>query len=67
MRARPGALAAFYFAMGILFTVIAVNSGSEGIWNFPTIVLMLIATFDFAVAIRMFRFGLKLKKSAQKK
>ncbi|MTH55571.1 DUF4305 domain-containing protein [Bacillus mangrovi] len=66
MKARPGTLAVFYLAMGALFTSLAINSSSDGMWNFLTVVMMVIATFDFAVAIRMFRFSLK-QRSAQKK
>ncbi|MBS2967481.1 MULTISPECIES: YdiK family protein [Metabacillus] len=67
MRARPGALAIFYLAMGALFTYLAINSAAEGLWTFPTIIMMLIATFDFAVALRMLRFGRKLKRNTEKK
>ncbi|MGD6818315.1 YdiK family protein [Metabacillus sp. 84] len=67
MKARPWALALFYLAMGILFTYLAINSASNGLYSFSTVILMIIATFDFAVAIRMFLFGSKLKREIQRK
>jgi hypothetical protein len=53
--------------MGLLFTYLAINSAENGVLSFPTIVLMLIATFDIGVAIRMFTFSIKMKKIKTKK
>jgi hypothetical protein len=62
MRTSPISMGIFYLSMGILFTYLAVNSSGEGLWSFPTILLMLIATFDLGVALRMFNLSLKKKK-----
>lgn len=62
MRTSPISMGIFYLSMGILFTYLAVNSSGEGLWSFPTILLMLIATFDLGVALRMFNLSFKTKK-----
>ncbi|PLR65583.1 MULTISPECIES: YdiK family protein [Bacillaceae] len=62
MRTSPISMGIFYLSMGILFTYLAVNSSGEGLWSFPTILLMLIATFDLGVALRMFNLSFKKKK-----
>ncbi len=62
MRTSPISMGIFYLSMGILFTYLAVNSSGEGLWSFPTILLMLIATFDLGVALRMFNLSFKVKK-----
>ena len=61
MRTSPVSMGIFYLAMGILFTYLAVNSSENGLWSFPTILLMLIATFDLGVAFRMFTLSYKVK------
>ncbi|WP_243292894.1 YdiK family protein [Bacillus sp. FJAT-47783] len=66
MRFNPNSMGLFYFAMGILFTYLAINSVEESIWTLPTIILMLLATFDFSVSIRMFAFSAKIKKGKDK-
>ncbi|MFY4777372.1 YdiK family protein [Metabacillus sp. RGM 3146] len=67
MRTSPNIMGFFYLAMGALFTYLAVNSSGGGLWTFPTIVLILIATFDFGASIRMFAFSNKIKKMKNKK
>lgn len=67
MRTNPISMAVFYLIMGLLFTYLAINSAKEGIFTFPTILLMLIATFDIGVSIRMFRLSRKIKKMNKKK
>lgn len=67
MRTNPISMAVFYLIMGLLFIYLAVNSATEGIFTFPTILLMLIATFDIGVSIRMFRLSRKIKKMNIKK
>lgn len=52
MRTSPYTMALIYAAMGALFTYLAIQSAEETIWNFSTILLMIIATFDFSTAIR---------------
>ncbi|MCA1032894.1 YdiK family protein [Bacillus timonensis] len=61
-RTSPLTMGIMYTLMGILFTYLAIGSVQETIWTFPTIILMLVATFDFGVAIRMFILYAKLKK-----
>ncbi|MDQ0163654.1 YdiK family protein [Bacillus alveayuensis] len=63
MKFNPTSMGFFYFTMGVLFTYLAINSAEETIWSIPTIILMLLATFDFAVSIRMFAFLYKMKKA----
>lgn len=67
MRTNPISMAVFYLIMGLLFIYLAINSAKEGIFTFPTILLMLIATFDIGVSIRMFRLSRKMKKMNIKK
>ncbi|MRX72768.1 DUF4305 domain-containing protein [Bacillus lacus] len=66
MRTNPRTIALFYFAMGILFTYLAVRTGQNGLWSLPTILLLLVATFDFGVAIRMFALSRKTKSTQNK-
>lgn len=66
-RTSPFVMGIIYTLMGALFTYIAINSATETIWNFSTILLALVATFDFGVAIRMFVLHSKLKKIAKTK
>ena len=56
MRTSPYTMALIYAAMGALFTYLAIQSAEETIWNFSTILLMIIATFDFSTAIRFILF-----------
>ncbi len=56
MRTSPYTMALIYVAMGALFTYLAIQSAEETIWNFSTILLMIIATFDFSTAIRFILF-----------
>jgi hypothetical protein len=51
-----------YFGMGVIFTVLAIQSKTEDLWSFPTILLMAVATFDFGVSFRMFALHQKLKQ-----
>ncbi|MGM0878450.1 MAG: YdiK family protein [Bacillota bacterium] len=67
MRTNPISLGFFYLTMGLMFIYLAINSAENGILSFPTIVLMLIATFDIGVAIRMFWLSRKIKKINAKK
>lgn len=59
MRTSPLHIALFYFLMGALFTYLAIQSAHETIWNFSTIVLMVIATLDFGTTLRMLAFYFK--------
>ncbi|WP_078543031.1 YdiK family protein [Litchfieldia alkalitelluris] len=65
-RISPLFMGFIYLLMGFLFTYLAVGSATETVWNFSTILLMLVATFDFGVAIRMFLLHQKIKKIKDK-
>jgi len=52
----------FYFVMGSLFTYLAIESAHGDIWKFSTVILMIVATLDFAVSLRMFALHFKIKK-----
>ncbi|EKN64464.1 YdiK family protein [Schinkia azotoformans] len=62
MRTSPYTMALIYGAMGALFTYLAIQSAKETIWNFSTILLMMIATFDFSTAIRFILYKRMIKK-----
>ena len=63
MRTSPLFMSFLYFLMGAVFTYIAVQSANESIWNFTTIILAVVATFDFAVAIRLVSLHFRVKNS----
>lgn len=65
-RTSPFAMGIFYALMGTLFTYFAIGFATETIWNFSTIFLVLFATFDFGMAIRMFSLHSKIKKATKK-
>ncbi|MDQ0232858.1 DUF4305 domain-containing protein [Metabacillus malikii] len=67
MRVNPISMGIFYFVMGLIFIYLAINSAREGLFTFPTILLMLFATFDIGVAIRMFLLSKKVKDQNKKK
>ena len=67
VRTNPTSMGIFYLVMGLLFIYLAITTASEGLFTFPTIILMLMATIDIGVAIRLFLFTRKLKKESQKK
>lgn len=54
--------AIFYFLLGSLFTYFAITNGSNGVWNFRTLLPATIAAFDFGMAIKYFRLFLRLQK-----
>jgi hypothetical protein len=62
MRTSPLNMALFYFLMGSLFTYLAIESAHETIWKFSTVILMVVATLDFGVSLRMFALHFKIKK-----
>jgi hypothetical protein len=61
-RTSPLLMGIIYLLMGLLFTYLAIGSVEETVWNLSTVILMLVATFDFGVAIRMFLLHRKIKK-----
>jgi hypothetical protein len=54
--------AIFYLILGFLFVFIAVQTAGDTIWNFTTILLALIATFDIGIGVRLLIMHFKLKK-----
>ncbi|MFG6117184.1 YdiK family protein [Halobacillus sp. MO56] len=66
MRTSPLFMAFLYFIMGIVFTYIAAQTVEDTIWNFITIFLAILATFDFAVSIRLFNLHFRLKNTNKK-
>lgn len=65
MRTTPYTMALIYAAMGTLFTYLAIESAGDTIWNFSTVLLMIIATFDFTTSIRFFLYKRFTKKGKQ--
>ncbi|ASK61225.1 DUF4305 domain-containing protein [Virgibacillus phasianinus] len=55
MRTSPKAMANIYFIMGVLFVYMATQSAGETVWNPTTMLLAIIATLDFGVALRLMR------------
>jgi hypothetical protein len=47
--------------MGTLFTYLAIESSHESIWNFSTVALMVMATLDFGVSLRLIALYVKIK------
>lgn len=66
MRTSPKSLSLIYFVMGILFTYIATQTVTDTIWNFSTIILAVIATLEFGVAIRLMLIYIRLKRKNKK-
>ena len=56
----------FYLLMGSLFTYLAINSG-ESVLSFWTLLPAVVATYDFAMAIRLMRIKAFIKKNNDKK
>jgi len=57
-----------YMLLGSLFTFFAIqNINEDGGWGFFTILLIILATFDFGSGIRMILFHFKLKNQQTKK
>ncbi|MFC4324322.1 YdiK family protein [Litchfieldia salsa] len=65
-RISPFVMGIIYLLMGLLFTYLAIGSVEETVWNFTTIIFVLVATFDFGVSIRMFLLHRKIKKMLDK-
>ncbi|WHY72635.1 DUF4305 domain-containing protein [Fictibacillus enclensis] len=63
MRTSPFFMSGLYTVMGVLFTWLAIHYSTEygvtGIW---TLITMLVATFDFANAIKYYRLHRHIKK-----
>ncbi|RYG71643.1 DUF4305 domain-containing protein [Lentibacillus lipolyticus] len=67
MKMTPKTMAIIYFLVGAMFISIAVQITDGSIWNFPTIILALIATLDVGVGIRMLIIHFKIKNQKKKK
>ncbi|MCP1122059.1 hypothetical protein CN326_14840 [Bacillus sp. AFS018417] len=65
MRTSPFVMATLYFLLGCIFTYLAITSVEDTIWNFYTILLAIMATVDFNLALRLL-FS-KPKKGSMKK
>ncbi|CAG9615010.1 hypothetical protein BACCIP111899_04244 [Bacillus rhizoplanae] len=65
MRTSPFVMATLYFLLGCIFTYLAITSVEDTIWNFYTILLAVMATVDFNLALRLL-FS-KPKKGSMKK
>lgn len=59
MKTSPVMMGVIYAIMGTMFTFLAIQTGEGNIWNASSILLMLIAAFDFYIAIKVFT---RLKK-----
>ncbi|GEN53849.1 DUF4305 domain-containing protein [Halobacillus litoralis] len=66
MRTSPLFMAFLYMMMGVAFTYIAAQSAEETVWNAMTIILAIVATFNIAVAIRLFNLHNKIKNAKKK-
>ncbi|MDG4658331.1 YdiK family protein [Ectobacillus antri] len=53
MQRSPLFMATLYFILGSIFTYLAVTSVQDTIWNFYTLLLVAMATFDFGLALRL--------------
>lgn len=53
MRTSPFVMATLYFLLGCIFTYLAITSVEDTIWNFYTILLAIMATVDFNLALRL--------------
>ncbi|RZI50655.1 DUF4305 domain-containing protein [Aeribacillus pallidus] len=63
MNFHPVSMGLFYFIMGVIFTYLAIHHAENGMWTATNMILMILATFDFAVSIRMFTFSYKIRKA----
>ncbi|WP_394238926.1 YdiK family protein [Niallia oryzisoli] len=68
MKQSPLFSGIIYMLLGSLFTFFAIqNINEDGGWGFFTILLIILATFDFGSGIRMILFHFKLKNQQTKK
>ncbi len=66
MRISPLIMGFLYGGFAFIFVYLAIQSPEEDIWNFTTILLMLLATFNFVSAIRFFMLDYKIRKITKK-
>lgn len=55
----------FYLLMGCIFTYLAINSG-EPVLSFWTLLPAVVATYDFAIAIRLLKIKAHIKQNNDK-
>ncbi|MCL6587159.1 MAG: YdiK family protein [Anoxybacillus sp.] len=65
MNTSPLQTSFFYFLMGALFTYLATESAHDTIWNFSTVALMVMATLDFGMALRLVRLHIQWKNKQE--
>jgi DMSO reductase anchor subunit len=67
MRTSPIFMIILYAGLGVLFTVLSVHYAREdGLWSFWTIITMMIATYDYINAFRMYKLKQKIDKLKKK-
>jgi uncharacterized membrane protein len=67
MKTTPLFMGFLYLAIGAVFTYLAVHyAGEYGMTSIWTIITMVVATFDFANAIRYFALNSHLKRKRKK-
>ncbi|WP_428910577.1 YdiK family protein [Niallia sp. Krafla_26] len=63
MRRSPLFSGIIYVVLGIIFTLLAIQYvNSDGGWSFFSILLVILATFDFGSGLRMIKIHFILKK-----
>jgi Domain of unknown function (DUF4305) len=62
IKVSPFMMGLMYFLLGSIFTYLATQLATPTLWNFSTIFLVMMATLDFGLAIRLFTFQYKMKK-----
>ncbi|MFD3449955.1 YdiK family protein [Microbacteriaceae bacterium 4G12] len=67
MQRSPLFMASLYFLLGCIFTYLAVTSVVTTVWNFYTMLLIVMATFDFGLALRLVFVNIKLRKKTDSK
>jgi hypothetical protein len=64
LRQSPLLSGIIYLFLGALFTFFAIQNVNEnGGWGFFSVLLVILATFDFGSGIRMIKFHFHLKKA----
>lgn len=66
MKQSPFFSGIVYILLGVLFTYFAIQNVTETGWGLFSILLVVLATFDFGSGIRMIMFHFKVKKIKKK-
>lgn len=64
MRISPRFMGFMYLIIGGLFTTLAIQAADNGIWNFSTIIFMIMATLDFGIALKIFFMRNRVNKGS---